>query len=235
MSEFVEFFPFLLNAFSVIQIVSAGAMCIYGYKWRKGLIATLSIYIGICLGLVIATAIIEQDFENLPLGVLMIPITTIVFYVLAYRWKALNHFLTGFLVANKLSFMVIYNLMHERIIDFDFGVLMTVPIVLGFLAGFIISSCFTYVAVLSCMVYIGTVELVTGVSDFINKSLFVATGNIDFIFDIEDSLLNLIGVEIPSFWETVSILIVGFISFFFQKAKLEKNGIKLTNVIVDDR
>lgn len=235
MNEIVEFLPYLLNVFLAIQIVSAGAMCIYGYKWRKGLIATLSIYIGLSLGFLIALSIIKQDLNNLDFGALMIPVTAIVFYILAYRWVALNHFLTGFLVANKLGFMFIYNLMHEGIIQFDFDILMVVPIVLGFIAGFVLSRCFTHVAVLSCMVYIGTVELVTGVSDFINKSLFVATGDINFVFNMEDMLLKLVGVEIPSFVEVIFILVVGIASFVFQKNMLEKQGIDLSKVIVDDR
>ena len=73
------------------------------------------------------------------------------------------------------------------------------------------------------------------ISDLINKSLFVATGNIGFVFDIEDTLLKLVGVEIPSFWEVIFILIVGIISFIFQKKMIEDEGIDLSDMIVDDR
>lgn len=235
MNGFVEILPHLLNTFFIIQTVSAGAMCIYGYKWRKGLIATLSIYIGIFIGVLIASAIIKQNYENITLGILMIPIITIVFYWLAYSWIALNHFLTGFLVANKITFMVIYNLMRSDVIDFDFGVLMIVPLLVGIVAGIIICCYFTYIAVLSCIVYIGTVELVTGIADLINKSLFVSTGDIRFIFDIEDLLLKLVGVDVPSFWEVIFILLIGSVSFSIQKTILEEEGINLSNVIVDDR
>lgn len=235
MSGFAQFFPFLLNAFLIIQVVTAGVMCVYGYKWRRGLIATLSVYIGIFLGVLVAAAIIKQNYNNITFGLIPIPVIAFVFYILAYTSIPLNHFLTGFLVANKLTFMVIYNLMKSNAIHFDFGALMIIPIITGVIAGIVICCYFTHIAVLSCIVYIGTVEFVTGIFDLINKSLFVATGDIRFIFDIEDLLLKIVGVEVPSFWEMVLILIVGVASFILQKKMIEKNGIDLSKKIVDDR
>lgn len=235
MEEITGIFLLLFNAFFVVQIITAGAMCIYGYKWRKGLIATLSIYIGIFLGILIAAALISQSYNNIMTGLILIPITALLFYILAYKWVPLNHFLTGFLVGNKLAFMVIYNLMKSNMVDFDFSVLMVVPLIIGLIAGFILCSVFTHVAVLACLVYIGSVELVTGIFDFINKSLFVATGNISYIFDVEGLLLKIVGVDVPSFWEVVFIIIVGIVSFTLQKNLMEKEGIDLSNKIVDDR
>lgn len=235
MGNITEFFPILINAFFVIQIVTAGAMCIYGYKWRKGLIATLSIYIGIAIGIAIAAAIIRQSYNNITFALILIPIVAVIFYSLAYKWIPLNHFLTGFLVGNKLAFMIIYNLMKSSAVKFDFTILMVLPIVIGLIAGFVLCSIFTHVAVLVCLVYIGSVELVSGIFDIINKSLFVATGNISFIFNIEDILLKIVGVEVPSFLEMVVIIIVGIASFILQKNLMERDGINLSDRIVDDR
>lgn len=235
MSGFIEFLPVIINIISVIQIVSAGAMCIYGCKWRKGLIATLSIHIGIFLGVALAAILINQSYENVTIAVILIPVIAIVFYIFAYTSIALNHFLTGFLVGNKLAFMILYNLMESDALDFDIGVLLIAPLLAGLISGIIICCKFTHHAVLTCIVYIGAVEFVTGIFDIINKSLFMATGDISYIFDLNGMILKLMGAEVPSFWEVVFILLVGIFSFVFQKKQLEEKGIDLSNKIVDDR
>lgn len=235
MQEIVSFFPVLLNAFSIIQIFTAGAMCIYGYKWRKGLIATLSIYIGIILGILIAAALINQNYKNITFGLILIPIIALGFYSLAYKCVPLNHFLTGFLVGNKVAFMIVYNIMHEGHVKFDLAALLIIPIIIGLITGGVLCSVFTNAAVLTCLVYLGSVELVTKVSDLINKSLFLATGNVGYIFDLEGILLKVVGVEIPSFGEVIFIIIVGVFSFILQKKMMDRDGIDLSKKIVDDR
>ena len=83
--------------------------------------------------------------------------------------------------------------------------------------------------------YIGTVELVTGIASIINKTLFFATGRISYILDLEGLLLKVVGVEVPSLLEVVFILIVGIASFMWQRYLLLQSGTDLSQAIVDDR
>jgi hypothetical protein len=48
-------------------------------------------------------------------------------------------------------------------------------------------------------------------------------------------LLKIVGVEVPSFLEMVVIIIVGIASFILQKNLMERDGINLSDRIVDDR
>lgn len=235
MEWMLEAFPYILNAFFIVQIVSGGAMCIFGCKWRKGLIATLSVRIGIVLGLLFAAFLLKQSMDLLTLAFFSIFAIAIIFYVLAYKWVPLNHFLTGFLVGNKLAFMVVYRIMSEGGAKLNITVLLVVPLIVGLIAGFVVSSIFNYYTVTICIVYIGTVELVTGIADIINKTLFLATGRISYIFDLEDILLKVVGVEVPSLLEVVFILIVGIASFMWQRYLLLESGKDLSQTIVDDR
>ncbi len=235
MEWILEAFPIILNAFFIVQIVSGGAMCIYGCKWRKGLIATLSVRIGIILGLLFAAFLINQSMDLITFAFLSIFIIAIIFYILAYRWIPLNHFLTGFLVGNKLTFMVVYRIMSEGGAKLNITILLVVPLIVGLIAGFIVSSIFNYYTVIICIVYIGAVELVTGIADIINKTLFFSTGRISYIFDIEGILLKIVGVEVPSLLEVIFILIVGIASFMWQRYLLIQSGKDLSQTIIDDR
>lgn len=232
----METFIVILDIFFVLRLISSSIMCVYGYKWRKGLIATTSTYIGLSLGLIAFYIFIDNNlFEVEISAILSIIIIPIIFFILAYKCIWLNHFLTGFLVANKLLFMILYRLMEADIMDADFDILMITPVIMGILVGIIISAFFTHRAVLVCIVYIGTVDLVLFISSLINKSLFLATSDISYIFDPKDLLLKIIGIDIPSALEVLFIVIVGVLSFIWQKNQLDKKGIDLSNRIVDDR
>lgn len=232
----MEIFIIILDVFFALRLISSSIMCVYGYKWRKGLIATTSIYIGLSLGLIAFYALMRNNlFEIEVSAIISIIIIPIIFFILAYKCIWLNHFLTGFLVANKIMFMILYRLMRADVIDFNFDVLVIAPVLIGVLIGIIISAFFTHRAVLVCIVYIGTVDLVLFVSDLINKSLFLATSDLSYILDPEDLLLKIIGVDIPSALEVLFIIIIGVLSFIWQKNQLDKKGIDLSNRIVDDR
>lgn len=225
----------IINVFFVIRLANSAAMCVLGYKWRKGLIAIASLNLGLILGFLTVIFFVETVDLDIEVSLLISALVPILFFILAYKCIWLNHFLTGFLVFTKLSFMIIYRLMSERVVDFDMELLIIISLSLGILAGLIISIACVNFAVLFCVVYIGTVDLVLSVSEIINNALFVATSDISFVFDPEDLFLKIIGIEIPSAIEVIFIVIVGVASFIGQKLWLDKQGIKLSSCIIDDR
>ena len=231
----IEIISVVINAFLVLRLITSVVMCVYGCKWRKGLIATTSLYIGIFLGLLLLAFLMEVSSLEMEINLLISAVVPIVFTIMAYKCIWLNHFLTGFLVFNKLSFMVIFRLMSERVIDIDLKYIIAIPIIIGIIAGIIISVKFINYAVLFCIVYIGTVDLVLSISEMINKALFVATSDLGFLFDPEDILLKLVGVDVPSVIEVIFIIVVGIISFILQKKLLDRQGISLSSYVVDDR
>ena len=94
------------NLFIVVQAVTSAIMCVYGYKWSKGLIAVMSSYVGVALGTVISMILIDGGvgFEIL----IIIPICAVAFSKLAYEIVALNHFLAGFLLAIFVAVLEVY-------------------------------------------------------------------------------------------------------------------------------
>ena len=67
------------------------AMGFYGYKWRKGLIATASLYIGVGIGILCAGLLLNV---GVALGEALIVLVgvPVAFWFIAYKIIPLNHF-----------------------------------------------------------------------------------------------------------------------------------------------
>ena len=70
------------NLFIVVQTVTSAVMCVYGYKWSKGLIAVMSSYVGVALGAALSMILID---EGVGLEIfIIVPIFAVAFSKLAY-------------------------------------------------------------------------------------------------------------------------------------------------------
>lgn len=233
MGEVLDIIAFVVNLFIIIKAITSAIMCVYGYKWHKGLIATMSTYIGFTLGCTITYVLLESGAELE--CIIIVPICTVVFAMCAYKVVWLNHFAAGYLLVIKITYMILYILMDNGIIETDGGILFGVPIIIGFIAGLIICSVYNNYVVILCVAFIGATELVPTVIDLINKTLFTITGDIGFIFDPRDFILGLFGIDTISTIEVIGILFVFGLSFLVQRKVLIDQGIDLTVVPVDDR
>lgn len=232
--EILQMLGIIMNILLVLKVTSSAVMCVCSYKWRKGLIAITSTYFGFALGILITMGLTEMnvDFEIALIGFVVCVVS---FPLLAYKWIWLNHFLTGFLVTEKVLFMIIYRLMSNNIIDNDIEMLLAIPIICGTVAGVAISGYAENRTVLICMVYIGSVDFVMSFSDMINKGLFVSTFKIKYLVDPESMILKFFGVQVPSEIEIILIVLVGIFSFIYQARKMDSMGINLSDRLIDDR
>lgn len=224
---------YFIEAFIIFQTIISAVMCVYGYKWAKGLIATTSVYIGIYIGIFVAAFLVNSGTDE-KTAIIVVPIVAFLFWGFAYIWKPLNHFLAGFLLATKVAFMIIEILMNNEIMDIDFEMLIGIPIVLGIIFGFVACSIFNNWILLLCVTFVGATNLVPHIFTWIDRGSFVITGDISYIMDPQSLILSLFGIEIPSFWEGFFIIAVFLGSFFWQKLLMKNNGINM-NKIVDDR
>lgn len=229
----LQIMGYVLNIFIGIQTITSAVMCVYGYKWRKKLIAIMSLYIGVTIGLVIAYFLLEGGAG---LGCLwIIPICAVTFAGSAYKIVRLNHFSAGYLVSIKISYMVLYTLMDKGMMKANISVLLVAPIIIGFIAGLIIVSVYNNYVIILCLAFIGATEFVPKVVQFFNKTLFVATGDLSFIFDPVDYILGVFGIDTVSFIEAIGILAVFGLSFWWQRNTVTANGINLSDAVIDDR
>ncbi len=222
----------VVEAFIVIQTVTSGIMCVYGYKWGRALIATASSYVGVAIGLVICIMLFESGF-----GVesfIAIPTCAAAFSAMAYKNITLNHFMAGFLLATKISFMIITKVFEYGMSD-DIGGLLVLPIIIGIIGGIVSCTKFTGYIVLACLAFWGSIDFVPKMFEWINGTLFAMTGDYSFIFDPISFLLSLFGIEIPSGGEVFFILLLTVGGFYFQKNRAESAGKDLSRKLVDDR
>ena len=221
----------IADIFAIIQTVSSAVMCVYGYKWSRGLIAVMSSYIGTVIGIIICYFLAN----SVGFGIItIIPFCAAGFSAYAYKNVKLNHFLAGFLLGTKISFMVLMKMAESGMID-DIGWLFILPIIIGAGAGELSSAMFSGYIVLACTAFLGAIELVPRIFKIINGTLFAATGDLSFIFDPISSLLSIFGIESLSGGEVIGIIAVTIGSFYSQKALAEKQGKTFENVIFDDR
>ena len=222
----------ILNLFMVLRLVTSGVMCVFGYKWSKGLIAIMSSYVGIGMGGFI-TYLLLQNGMGLEC-IVVVPISAVLFSVLAYKWIALNHFMAGFLLSIKILFMIAVN-MSENMSSDSSGMLFCFIVVLSIIIGIVVCNKYNHYILIACVSYLGAIELTTKIFDWINKGLFLSTGDISFIFNPVEFILSLLGIEIPSGGETIVIILIGLVSFWYQRSRVVSLGIDLSDKIVDDR
>lgn len=229
----MEFFAFILNALIIVRMCTGAVMCVFGYKWRKGLISIMAMYIGLFLG-VLAFYLVASSGMDAGIGLVLCLVITVGFTTAAYKNVTLNHFLTAFLVGIKLFTMFLYFLMEQGIIEYGWS-LIVVPVLLSLVGAIYVCQRFTYMAVVCCTAYIGAVEVSLSLSKLINGTLFSLTGDFGYLFDPVSFVLGLLGIDIPSGIEIVLIIVIFVVGAWYQRKKLIENNIDLSNVVVDDR
>lgn len=229
----MEGLMYFLDLLILIRIGTGAVMCVFGYKWRKGLISIMALYIGFSLGMIAFALVIAAEM-GAGIGIVIWLIITVGFVIAAYKNIKLNHFLTAFLVGIKLFTMLIYFLMEQGIIEYGWS-LIVVPVFLSTIGAIFVCGKFTYMAVVCCTAYIGAVEVAMGISKLLNGTLFAVTGDFGFLFNPIDFILSIMGIEMPSGLEVILIFIIFAIGAWYQRKILIKNNIDLSEVIVDDR
>lgn len=228
----MEIFLWIINVFAVVRMLTSAIMCVYGYKWSKGLIATMSIYTGVALGGIVFLIGMKV---GAPIDtIIIVPIIASGFSAAAYKNVILNHFMVGFLLAIKIAFMVILKFVEYFRIGSEFTIFV-VPVIIGIIAGLLVCIKYNNYILIACSAYIGATEFVPSIFSFLNKTMFVATGDISFIFDPVSFILSIFGITIPSGGEVFFILLLGGVSFYYQRKILIQKGINLSGVVIDDR
>lgn len=228
----METFLMIINVFAVVRMITSAVMCVYGYKWSKGLIATMSIYTGVALGGIVFLIGMKM---GAPIDtIIIVPIIASGFSAMAYKNVLLNHFLAGFLLAVKISFMIILKIVEYSRMGSEFTIFV-IPVIIGIVAGLLVCVKYNNYILIACAAYIGATEFVPSLFSFLNKTMFVLTEDISFIFDPVSFILSIFGITIPSGGEVFLILLIGGLSFYYQRRMLIQREIDLSGVVVDDR
>ena len=188
--------------FDLISVTVGAGLCFGALKWHRGLLTTTAIAWGFFLGLVAAIFIAEAAGE---VGaVLCILIGTVSLPILTYMSPAVNRFVLGYLVSNKLFFMVTTPLAKDGTIGIEEAIL--VPLVAGTVVGIGLMA-WTRMRVsafvLGCT-FVGASQIAPIASEWVNRICFGITGDPTFLFDPVDLVFALFKIELTDWWPWLS-------------------------------
>ena len=216
--------------FDLISVTVGAGLCFGALKWRRGLLTTTAIAWGFFLGLVAAIFIAEAAGE---VGaVLCILIGTVSLPILTYTSPAVNRFVLGFLVSNKLFFMVATPLAKDGTIGIEEAIL--VPLVAGTVVGIGLMA-WTRMRVsafvLGCT-FVGASQIAPIVSEWANRILFGITGDPTFLFDPIDLIFALFKIELTDWWTLGAMVVLMGLGAYKQIKNMKEKGIPLDTPLI---
>ena len=153
-----------------ISVTVGAGLCFGALKWPKGLLTTTAIAWGFFLGLIAAMFVGEATGDAG--AIFCILVGTIGLPILTYTCPAVNRFVLGFLVSNKLLIMVTTPLAKGGTIGIEEAIM--IPLVLGAVVGIALMA-WTQVSVsafvLGCT-FIGASQIAPIVSEWANRILY---------------------------------------------------------------
>lgn len=214
----------------LISVTVGAGLCFGALKWHRGLLTTTAIAWGFILGLIAAMFISEVAGE---VGVIpCILVGTIGLPILTYTLPAVNRFILGFLVSNKLLFMVTTPLAKDGAIGIEEAIV--VPLVLGIVAGLVLMA-WTKVSVsafvLGCT-FVGASQIAPVISEWINRIFFAATGDIGYLIDPIDLIFALFKIELTDWWTLIAMVAFMGLGAYRQIRNMKEKGIPLDTPLI---
>lgn len=233
----MEFLEMVLTNLAVFQIVTeiiqvtiGVGLCFGALKWRKGLLTTTAIGWGFVLG--IFFAVIFGDILGGTGALTCVVIGVLVMPILTYTVFSVNRFVLGFLVSCKLLIMLTTVLAKEGMMDIQTTVMM--PLIGGTIVGLCLMA-WTRVSVsafvLGCS-FLGSTEIASVVSEWINRLLFAVTGDYGYLIDPVDLLFGLFKIELTDEWMLISMIIFMSLGIYTQIQRLKANNIPLNTPVI---
>lgn len=220
-------FQFVLD---LIKVTVGAGLCFGALKWRRGLLTSTAIYWGIFLGLIVSMLFID----TIELGgiIAFVAIGAILIPILTYTIPGVNRFVLGFLVSSKLFFMLTTVLAKSG--DMDIEEAIVLPLVAGTIVGLCLMA-WTRVRVsafvLGCT-FIGASEIAPVISEWINRILYAATGDFQYLFDPIDILFALFKIELTDTWTLIAMVVLMIWGGYKQISNIKANGISLDTPLI---
>lgn len=214
----------------LIKVTIGAGLCFGALKWRRGLLTTTAIWWGFFLGILAAAVMGEMTGGD---GALVcVVVGVIVLPILTYTVPGVNRFVLGFLVSSKLFFMLTTVLAKDGAMGLEYAVF--VPLLAGTVVGLILMA-WTRMRisafVLSCT-FVGASEIAPVISEWVNRIVFSATGDISYLFDPIDLVFAIFKLELTDKWMLISMVILMIWGGYKQIGRLKEQGISLDTPLI---
>ncbi len=165
-------------------------------------------------------------------AVLCILIGTVSLPILTYMSPAVNRFVLGYLVSNKLFFMVTTPLAKDGTIGIEEAIL--VPLVAGTVVGIALMA-WTRIRVsafvLGCT-FVGASQIAPIASEWVNRICFGITGDPTFLFDPIDLVFALFKIELTDWWTLGAMVVLMSLGAYKQIKNMKEKNIPLDMPLV---
>lgn len=215
--------------FWAIEATYGAFLCFGPLKWRKGLLTTTAIGWGAVLGLLLGIWFSQKQpsvwvFSTL-IGVILLPILT-------YKVPAVNRFVLGYIVFEKLGFMLSTVLAKEGRIPIETAIVM--PISVGIVAGLLLMTWSRIrIGAFSCGVaFLGSINLATYISKIVNQIHFGFTGDISILFDPVDFIFAMFGIELTDTWTLIAMICLMIVGVYRHVKTLKAEGFSLDTPVI---
>lgn len=215
----------------LISVTVGAGLCFGALKWRRGLLTTTAIAWGFFLGLV-AAMFIGGEVAGDGGAILCILLGTISLPILTYTSPAVNRFVLGFLVSNKLFFMITTPLAKDGAIGI--GEAIMIPLVAGTIVGIALmawTKMRVSAFVLGCT-FIGASQIAPVVSEWANRIQFGITGNPAYLFDPIDLIFALFKIELTDWWTLGAMVLFMSLGAYKQIKNMKEKGIPLDTPLI---
>ncbi len=233
----MEFIDTILSNLLIFQIVTScikvtvgAGLCFGALKWRRGLLTTTAISWGFFLGLLIMM-MLNESFDSAG-SIFIVCACVILLPILTYTIPGVNRFMLGFIVGNKLAFMVTTELAKERIIDIQNAII--IPLAIGTIVGVVLMA-WTKVRVSAFVIgcaFLGSCEMASTISEWINRIFFSVTGDVGYLFDPIDLLFSLFKIELTDIYTFISLVVLMILGIRTQIKSLQAQGIPLSTPVI---
>ena len=228
MSELLSRLVVFQVVIDLIKILVGTGLCFGALKWRRGLLSVTASYWGLFLGAVVGF-LLDADIEVILICAL---IGLILFLILTYTIPGVNRFVLGFLVSSKLFFMLMTVLAESGDISIELAII--IPLIAGTVVGLILMA-WTRVRVsafvLGCT-FIGASDIAPIISEWINRGLFAATGNINYLFNPIHFLFALFNIDLTDLWTLIVMIVLMVLGCFIQIRNLKNKNIPLNTPVI---
>lgn len=216
----------------LIDVAFGAGLCFGALKWRRGSLTWTSVIWGLVLGLWLGNSTMSIAGESIEWLLICALLGAVIFPTLTYTIPGVNRFVLGYIFGMKFTLMITTVLFKDGAMEFISMV--TTPVLAGTIIGLIMMA-WIQMRVLPfvlCCTFIGASQIAPTIVEWINRGLFVATGDASILFDPIDLIFALFKIELTDSLTLGVMIILMAVGCVIQLNNLTSRGISYNTPII---
>lgn len=232
MNEIIERFVIFQFVTDVIQVIFGAGLCFGALKWRRGSLTSTAVLWGLALGLWLGGSMMSYGGGSIESLLICGALGILIFPILTYTVPGVNRFVLGFVFGTKFIAMLTTVLFKDGSVDL--ATALVFPILAGTILGLIMMAWvqMRVMPFVLCCTFIGASDIAPTIAKWINRGIFIGTGDYSILLDPIDLVFALFKIELT---DSVTLGVMVFlvtIGCVVQLKHLKKQGIPYNTPII---